>query len=82
MGNIFKTVVEKIYDILPNSPFHEMYESVDMSFGDFIPYMNWFVPFDICFKIMSVWLGCIVSYYVFKLIWKIVFDVVIGKLIA
>ena len=49
---------------------------------DFLHWLNWFIPFDICFKITEVWVAAIALYYLFVIIKKIVFDLIIGKLIA
>lgn len=82
MVQLIKMILEKIYGILPDSPFQQAVGGIDMFFGDFIPYLNWFVPFDVCLNVMTVWLGCISAYYIYSVVKKIVFDLIIGKLIA
>lgn len=79
MIDIIKSFLEKIYNVLPDSPFQSFFSEVDF---DFIGWLNWFIPFDICFKITEVWVTAIAAYYLFSIVKKVVFDLIIGKLAA
>ena len=47
---------------------------------DFLPYLNWFVPFDNFLKIMELWLPCITAYYVYSYVKGIIDKLIISKL--
>lgn len=79
MIDIIKSFLEKIYNVLPDSPFQSFFAGID--FG-FIGWLNWFIPFDICFKITEAWVTAIAAYYLFSVIKKVVFDLIIGKLVS
>ena len=79
MLDVIRTFFEKVYNILPDSPFQTLFTDVDF---DFLHWLNWFIPFDICFKITELWVAAIAAYYLFAVIKKVVFDLIIGKLLA
>lgn len=79
MQKILFTIVSLIYNILPDSPFRTMIDGVVYEV-DFLPTLNWFLPFDVCSKITLVWLDCILAYYVFEMVRKIVMDYLINKI--
>lgn len=79
MIDLLKSFFSKIYSMLPDSPFQLFFDTVDF---DFVHWLNWFIPFDICFKITEVWVTAIAAYYLFSIVKKVVFDLIIGKLIA
>ncbi len=82
MLNIIKAFFEKIYDLLPDSPFQAFFADKIGPLSDMLGWINWFIPFDICFKITEVWAVAIAAYYLFMLIKKIVFDLIINKLLG
>lgn len=81
MIEILKSFFQGIYALLPDSPFQTLF-SGDLYHFDFLHWLNWFIPFDLCFKITEVWVTSIAAYYLFVIIKKIVFDLIIGKLLA
>ena len=68
MLNLIKMLLMAVFELLPDDPFRDV---------DFLPTLNWFVPFDICSTMLLGWLDCIVAYYVFILVKKVVLDYVI-----
>lgn len=80
MLEIVKSFFMKIYSLLPDSPFQSMFS--DFNFDQYKGWINFFIPFDLCFKFTELWLAGIAAYYLFFLVKKIVFDLIIGKLIA
>lgn len=82
MVNIIKTFFAKIYGLLPDSPFQTFFAGRLGPLEDILGWLNWFIPFDICFKITEIWVAGIAAYYLFMIIKKIVLDLVIGKLLA
>lgn len=81
MLKIIKIIVDAVFNLLPDSPFQSMIDSVIFD-KELLPFLNWFLPFDICAKMTLTWLGCILVYYTFVLVKKIVFDFIINKVIA
>lgn len=80
--DIIKAFFEKIYDLLPDSPFQAFFTDRLEPLRDILGWINWFVPFDLCFKLTEIWVVCIAAYYLFMLIKKIVFDLIINKLLG
>ncbi|MCX4341832.1 MAG: hypothetical protein OSJ72_19675 [Lachnospiraceae bacterium] len=82
MLNILSAFFEKIYDLLPDSPFQAFFADKMGPLYDMLGWINWFIPFDICFKITEIWVIAISAYYLFMLIKKIVFDLILKKLLG
>lgn len=81
MVSILKVLIIAIFELLPESPFPTMFDNA-MANADFLAYLNWFLPFDICSNMMLAWLNCILIYYAFVIIKKIVLDILVDKIIS
>lgn len=81
MINLIQIVIIAIFEILPDSPFRAMFDELMIEF-DFLPFLNWFLPFDICANMMLAWLDCILIYYFFVMVKKIVWDLIMSKLVT
>lgn len=79
MFKLLTILILAIYNILPNSPFQTTVDG-EIYKLDFLPYLNWFIPFDNCLKITSAWLLCIVTYYAFTFIKPFLMDKFINKI--
>ena len=73
---LLKMLMIAIFELLPTSPFQKMIDELQIDF-DFLPYLNWFIPFDICSAMMLSWLDCVLVYYGFVLVKKVVMDYLI-----
>lgn len=82
MIEIIRAFFSKIYDLLPDSPFQAFFADRMGPLSDMLGWINWFIPFDICFKLTEIWAAGIAAYYLFKLIRKIVFDFILSKLLG
>lgn len=82
MLNIIKAFLTKIFDLLPSSPFQAFFADKSEVLGDMLGWLNWFIPFDLCFKITELWVVAIAAYYLYVLIRKIVVDLIIAKILA
>lgn len=71
MISLIKMIIIAVFNLLPNSPFQQMFDSLMLDW-DFMEYLTWFLPFDICANMMLAWLDCMLVYYVFMLTKKIV----------
>lgn len=68
VSKAIKSIVDlilNILSILPNSPFSE-FMSVTGGFSEMLPYINWFIPFDFCLMVLSVWVCAVGAYYIYK----------------
>lgn len=81
MVSILKMIFIAIFTLLPTSPFQAMFDELMVDF-DYLPYLNWFLPFDICANMMLAWLDCVLVYYGFVMVKKIVIDILIDKIIG
>lgn len=81
MITILKIIMIAIFEILPASPFQSMFDSAVLD-SSLIETLNWFLPFDVCASMMLTWLNCILVYYAFVMIKKIVLDILIDKIIS
>lgn len=70
-----------IFSLLPDSPFQTMCDSVIFD-KDFLPFLNWYIPFDICATMTLSWLTCVLAYYAFVITKKIIYDFVLNKILA
>lgn len=77
MLNIIKELFSKIYDVLPSSPFQTFWDNVNF---DFVGWLNWFIPFDICFQITEIWAISIAAFYLFSIVKKVIFDLILKKI--
>lgn len=73
MWKIIEVVIIAIYNKLPNDPFVPILDSISVSGAEYLSFMNWFLPFDICSTMMLAWLDCILVYYAFVLIKKLAY---------
>ncbi len=73
MWKIIEVVIIAIYSILPDDPFVPILESIEVSGMEYLSFMNWFLPFDICADMMLAWLSCILAYYAFVLVKKLAY---------
>lgn len=71
MISLIKMIIIAVFNLLPNSPFQHMFDSLMLDWN-FMQYLTWFLPFDICANMMLAWLDCMLVYYVFMLTKKIV----------
>lgn len=81
MIDIIKNLFSRLFDLLPDSPFQSFF-GIDSEVRQYLAYLNWVIPFDLFKDITLAWVGCILAYYVFVFVKKLVIDVVIGKIIA
>lgn len=78
---LLSLLITALYAILPTSPIQKAMAELNVD-ADMLAYLNWFIPFDNARDITLIWLNCILAYYVFILVKKVVMDYIIGKLIA
>lgn len=71
MISLIKMIIISVFNLLPNSPFQQMFDSLMLDW-DFMQYLTWFLPFDICANMMLAWLDCMLVYYVFMLSKKVI----------
>lgn len=77
MVALLKIITMALYSVLPSSPFRQVADALNEF--DFLPYLNWFIPFDSCFKFTVLWCGSLLIYYNFAFVKKL-FDKVKDKL--
>lgn len=82
MLEIIKAFFTKIYNLLPDSPFQTFFADKTGPLSDILGWVNWFIPFDVCFRLTEVWVAGIAAYYLFLFVKKIVLDFIIGKLLG
>ena len=76
-----KWVLLAICNVLPDSPFQQSIDSLNFD-QSFLEYLNWFLPIDIAGNIFVGWIACIIAYIVFRLIYKIVVQLLLNKFLA
>ncbi len=81
MLNLFSLVIMALYAILPTSPIQSALEDASIE-GDVLGWLNWFIPFDIASIITLAWLACILAYYLYVIVRKIIMQYIIGKMIG
>lgn len=80
---LLSLIITALYAILPTSPIQNALAGIEAEMDvNILGMLNWFVPFDNARDITLLWLNCILAYYVFTLVKKVVMDYIIGKLLA
>ena len=83
MLKLLSLLILALYAILPTSPVQKALADMETGMdANMLAYLHWFVPFDNARDITLVWLNCILAYYVYQMVKKIVMDYIIGKLLA
>lgn len=59
------TLFSGFLDLLPPSPFIAYFEQLKV-IEQWLGYLNWVIPFDICTDILNVWLSCCLAYILFN----------------
>lgn len=78
MIEIITSLLTAVIGILPDSPFQTLYEF--KTEFDFLPYLNWFVPFDNALSVTRVWVTAIFAYYLYDTVSEVVNNLIISKL--
>lgn len=81
MLNLLSLVIMALYAILPTSPIQNALEDASIE-GELLGWLNWLIPFDIASKVTLVWLGCIIAYYLYELVRKIVIEYIVDALLS
>lgn len=75
MIKIIKWLLLTLFNILPDSPFAQVAEELELQ-QDVLQYMNWFLPLDIVGNMFLAWLDCILLYVLFHIIVQILKSVI------
>lgn len=81
MLKLISVLLIALYAILPTSPIQAAFSEMQMD-GQFLGWLNWFIPFDLASKITVTWLLCIVAYYAFTTVKKVVMNYIVDKLLS
>lgn len=81
MLKLLSILIIALYSILPTSPIQSALAGAEMS-AEILGWLNWFIPFDVARNITLAWLSCILAYYVYMMVKKIIMDYIIGKLMG
>lgn len=81
MLKLLSILIIALYSILPASPIQPVLSDMEMS-ADVLGWINWFIPFDNARLITLAWLSCIIAYYVYVMVKKIIMDYIINKLMG
>ena len=78
MIELLTSLLAPVVGNLPDSPFQTLNEFRNQF--DFLPYLNWFVPFDSALTITRVWVTAIFAYYVYDTVSNLINRLIIDKL--
>jgi hypothetical protein len=62
-----KSAIAFLINLLPDSPFTAINHSV---ISEYLPYLNWFIPFNQILAILQLWLVAVGVFYIYKVILK------------
>lgn len=60
--------IEGALSILPDSPFQFLLSYGNSPVGQWLGWLNWFVPIYVFVPILAAWCSCILVYYVIQII--------------
>lgn len=78
MIELLSSMLSAVINLLPDSPFQTLF-ALQSEF-DFLPYLNWFVPFDNALSITRVWIAAVFAYYVYDTVSAVINKLIIDKL--
>lgn len=61
-----KKILVQMLSFLPTSPFVSVTNALDKS--EYLGYINWLIPFDVCLGIGQAWLTAIAIFYIYQAI--------------
>ena len=64
IGDKINWILSFICVVLPDSPFKLLDKS---PIGEYIGYINYFVPIDFMIDVLAAWTGCILIYYGYQI---------------
>lgn len=79
MFKLLNLALLAIINLLPSSPFQTNLDGTIEKL-DFLPYLNWFIPFDNCVKILNLWLISIIAYYIYSFVKQPLKELFIDKI--
>lgn len=68
MSYIVTSIGQAILSFLPRSPFRDWIDSFDP--GEFVGFLNWFLPIRQFLIIVAVWLAAISLFYLYSIIMR------------
>lgn len=78
MIELLSNMLAAVVNLLPDSPFSTLEEFRAQI--DFLPYLNWFVPFDNALTVTRIWITAIFAYYVYDTVSGVIKSLIIDKL--
>lgn len=66
--NALYGILETVLSILPNSPFAFIAEYSNSVIGQWLGWLNWFLPVNTFLVILETWLAGILIYYVIQIV--------------
>lgn len=78
-AKILNKILFSFFSLFPDSPFGVYSEFIDRY--DILKFLNYFVPFDICAEILSVWIAALTLFYAIGLVKKVI-NLVTGKIFS
>jgi hypothetical protein len=61
-------VIEGALSILPDSPFQFLYSYSNSVIGEWLGWLNWFIPVNSFVSILAAWCSAILVWYVIQII--------------
>lgn len=62
VGSLFS----KLFSLLPASPVQAFFSGKGSGLAEILGWVNWFIPFDLCFKLTEAWAACVAAWYLFS----------------
>lgn len=67
---LFASVLNLVFSFLPDSPFLSIVTTLDASIGDYLSYLNWFIPIPKMLGILAIWLSAMLIYYIYSVVMR------------
>lgn len=66
MDGFLTSLINSLISVLPSDPFIDSINSFANSFGEYLGYVNFFVPFGRMVQILAVWIVAVGVFYVWR----------------
>jgi len=68
IGSWVTEAVQAVLGFLPDSPFAMLQNYQNSEFGEWLGYLNWFIPINTFVSILTTWVTAIAIYYVYQIV--------------
>lgn len=79
VAKLLNKILFSFFSLFPDSPFG-IYSSFIDKYG-MLKFLNYFIPFDVCAEILTLWISALAVFYGVSLVRKVI-NIAVGKIFS